>query len=383
MITVGTALGSRDSGGDLEVVSAVDCFRHFIAPAYTIGRNAFRVAVLHADDSTAGDRIDNGIDNGAVRDSHDIFGRAVRHLGGAGDRACLEEHKGISGKQTILLGNIAAQLRKVQLEFYVPFALLDGKFLKAVGARYLTALRGIVRVVTREEIRERAYLHRDIVWRPVVGRFVVFITQSHSQRQNIPASACRHREPHIMDPRRHGAGSGGARRGICAGGQRIQLPRHIGHLIFDDQSIHELLHRGGAARRVHGDDFIKVALLALVQPFDQLIQGGETGAVLHREGVVLDQGAVGVHQAQLQHLRVQRFLRFRRKNGCWQKPHQQADGHQQAQDPVFHDFSPPFGSRSGYILLQIIPVFPSALLSGISYRTHPQTGRSVRRPESE
>ena len=76
-------------------------------------------------------------------------------------------------------------------------------------------------------------------------------------------------------------------------------------------------------------------------------------------------------------------IRSCRQRHRGQQAQAQAERQQDAYNSFFHGFSPPFGLLSGCISSQIIPMFLSALLSGISDKTHPQTVRNARRLGSE
>ena len=270
-------------------------------PFLTERYNALCRSVFHADFGTAGDGVDDGIGAAAGRNAHASRGSACRHLRVIGNRARLEEKIGISVPQPVVLGEIILdQLIHIQHDFQVIEVGRDGKSLKTVDARQEGPHVAEVLIADTEKIRENAHFHRDIIGRR--SQFVVLIVQAHSHPNPVRGAYRGHAKLQTVGRRIHSAGSVGECRGRFAGGQQLQLPCHLVDLILDEQRIHEILHRGGFVRRVHGDALIKIAVTAIIQPFDQLCQGIEPGAVTHRKGVVLDQGAVGIHDAQIQHL---------------------------------------------------------------------------------
>ena len=54
-------------------------------------------------------------------------------------------------------------------------------------------------------------------------------------------------------------------------GEPAERLRKPGHLVLDGQRVHQLLRRGGAAGRVHGDDGVQLVRGALVEPVGQLV----------------------------------------------------------------------------------------------------------------
>lgn len=123
-------------------------------------------------------------------------------------------------------------------------------------------------------------------------------------------------------------------------GEPAERLRKSGHLVLDGQRVHQLLRRGGAAGRVHGDDGVQLVRGALVEPVGQLVQRGQARAVLHGKAVVLDQCAVPVDQTELEHLCVKLLLlRLRREGPGREHGQRHAQAEQHAEQSCFHRIS--------------------------------------------
>lgn len=341
------ALRGRNGGIDLEIVRAFDrdLFRCtvMLLPVQMIGQDACVLRGLFADLRAAGDGGDDGVRVAGRCELHRYRLRTGGHggvIGGTG----LNEHPGIPVPVSLIIAEIPAQRVHRQIQLYRLLALRDGEVLEKVAAGH--AVRVEVRLMRRQEIREHADLELDVMGRGNV-LFAALCTQTGVDGQHavvliMPGA---HVERQVMHTRVRRL-RGGVRvpcrsqRNAVRRGEPAERLRKSGHLVLDGQRVHQLLRRGGAAGRVHGDDGVQLVRGALIEPVGQRGQRGQARAVLHGKAVVLDQCAVPVDQTELEHLCVKLLLlRLRREGPGREHGQRHAQAEQHAEQSCFHRIS--------------------------------------------
>ena len=341
------ALRGRNGGVDLEILRAFDrdLFGRavMLLPVQLIGQDVRAGRGLSADLRAAGDGGDDGVRVAGRCELHRYRLRTGGHggvIGGAG----LNEHPGIPVPVSLIIAEIPAQRVHRQIQLYRLLALRDGEVLEEVAAGH--AVRVEVRLMGRQEIREHADLELDVMGRGNVllaalctqtgvdGQHAVVLIMpgAHVERQVVYARVRRLRGG-VRVPCR-------SQRNAVRRGEPAERLRKSGHLVLDGQRVHQLLRRGGAAGRVHGDDGVQLVRGALVEPVGQLVQRGQARAVLHGKAVVLDQCAVPVDQTELEHLCVKLLLlRLRREGPGREHGQRHAQAEQHAEQSCFHRIS--------------------------------------------